>query len=398
MAQQPARAPIPLRSPVQDKNFYLLSLLERVEGLRTVMKNEPGLETIRVAKVEGLKTAARCKPELTCYTRTMLWTDGEIGAVETSLRALQQSSGVFRNAVTAPMRASGLYQLHSKLNDGDLLAWAWKDAAQGINRAIAIYGEGAAPHYPDIDSISYDVKSAGFRQLVHVILTGVNEEIDAYPLFFHAPLQFALRLLEANKRDEAGRFEPMELGVNRSAIERIKTTRWSDYPYSVILVPGSGTDRLSWNISQYGRERMRLAVRRYREKKAPFLIVSGGFVHPSQTPYAEAIEMKKILVAEFGIPENAILVEPHARHTTTNIRNAVRLIWRYGIPFDKPGLITTDLYHSETIGSAEFKQRLDRELGYQPHETGRRISPFDLEFVPRLDSLQLDSSELLDPL
>jgi uncharacterized SAM-binding protein YcdF (DUF218 family) len=31
--------------------------------------------------------------------------------------------------------------------------------------------------------------------------------------------------------------------------------------------------------------------------------------------------MKRQLVALFGIPESAILVDPHARHTTTNLRN-----------------------------------------------------------------------------
>ena len=387
-----------MRSPVQDKNFYLLSLLERSEPLQPILESDEGLRRIRAGQLECLKAALDCRPELTCYTQAMLWRDDEIAAAESSLRALQRTSKLFRDSVSVPMRASGMYQLHSKLDDQELLAWAWRDAARGINRAIAIYGEGAPPHYPDIDSVAYDVKSDNFRQLVHVILTGLYDEIDSYPLFFHPSLQFGLRLMEASKRDEAGRFEPMESGVNRAAIQRIKLTQWNDYPYSVILVPGSGTDRLSWNISQYGRERMRIAVRRYREKKAPFLIVSGGFVHPNQTPYAEAIEMKKILISEFGIPDDAIIVEPHARHTTTNIRNAARLMWRYGIPFDKPGLITTDIHHSKTIGSEDFKRRLDRELGYQPHELGRRISEFDLEFLPRVDSLQCDSSELLDPL
>src|SRR5262245_13427419 len=203
--------------------------------------------------------------------------------------------------------------------------------------------------------------------------------------------------MEASKRDEAGRFEPMEHGENRLAVERVRSTRWQEYPYSVILVPGSGTDRLTWNMSQWGRERLRLAARRYHEKKAPFLIVSGGFVHPDQTPFAEAIEMKKVLISEFRVPAEAIIVDPHARHTTTNIRNAVRLIWRYGLPFDKSALITTDVYQSKSIESDDFRKRCDRELGYQPHELRGRKSEFDLEFLPRLDSLQADSTDLLDP-
>ena len=388
IAAEPARAPLPLRSPVQDKNFYLLSLLERCDEIRPMLARDNG---------PRMKAALNCDQELTCFTHAMLFTDAEIGSADNSLRTLQRSSKAFRDCVTVPMRNSGLYQLHSNLSDEELVSWAWQDAAHGINRAISIYGEGAAPHYPDIDSIAFDVKSDSFRTLVHVIVSDMEDEIDSYPLFFQPSLQFALRLMDASKRDEAGRFEPMDAGVNRDVIQRIKTIRWSDYPYSVILIPGSGTDRLTWNLSPYGMERMRLAVRRYRERKAPLIIVSGGFVHPSQTPYAEAIEMKKTLVSQFGVPEADIIVEPHARHTTTNIRNAARLIWRYGIPFDKPGLITTDIFHSRTIGSDDFRKRNERELGYEPAAIGRRISDFDLEFVPRLESLQLDSTELLDP-
>src|SRR5438046_1180575 len=136
-AQEPARAPLPLRSPVQDKNFYVLSLLERCEPIHPMLQRDNG---------PRLKSALNCGPELTCFTRAMLFTDAEIGAADNSLRALQRSSKTFHDCVTAPMRSSGLYQVHSGLSEEDLVSWAWQDAARGINRAIAIYGEGAAPH------------------------------------------------------------------------------------------------------------------------------------------------------------------------------------------------------------------------------------------------------------
>jgi uncharacterized SAM-binding protein YcdF (DUF218 family) len=41
--------------------------------------------------------------------------------------------------------------------------------------------------------------------------------------------------------------------------------------------------------------------------------------------------MKHDLIARLGIPAAAILVDPHARHTTTNMRNAARLLYRYGM-------------------------------------------------------------------
>ncbi|MBK8657099.1 MAG: hypothetical protein IPN20_25070 [Haliscomenobacter sp.] len=43
------------------------------------------------------------------------------------------------------------------------------------------------------------------------------------------------------------------------------------------------------------------------------------------------------------MPERAIIIEPHARHTTTNFRNSARLMYRYGIPFDKMALCTSTM-------------------------------------------------------
>jgi hypothetical protein len=120
-------------------------------------------------------------------------------------------------------------------------------------------------------------------------------------------------------------------------------------------------------------------------------------VHPNQTPYSEAIEMKNALVADLGVPAEAVIVDPHARHTTTNLRNAARLMYRYGIPFGAKALITTDSYQSTYIEGDAFAKRCGEELGYQPVTVLRRLSAFDLEFTPRLESLRIDSMDPLDP-
>lgn len=146
-----------------------------------------------------------------------------------------------------------------------------------------------------------------------------------------------------------------------------------------------------------GKLRLQLAARRFQERKAPLILVSGGCVHPADTPYAEAIEMKKSLIADFGIAASSILVDPYARHTTTNLRNAAREIYRYGIPFDKPALITTDQDQSAAIESPRFATRCLQELGFAPGRFGPRISRFDLEFLPAVVSLYADAMDPLDP-
>jgi len=189
----------------------------------------------------------------------------------------------------------------------------------------------------------------------------------------------------------------MEKGENAAAFREIKSTEWKRYPYTVIVVPGAGNDRPGVRLSPYGKLRLELAAKRYRDGKAPFILVSGGFVHPVQTPYSEAIEMKHALIEKYGIPEEAILVDPHARHTTTNLRNAARIMYRYGMPFASKALITTDPGQSGAIEKPDFDARCMREIGYLPHKILGRISPFDLEFMPQIDSLQLDPVDLLDP-
>jgi hypothetical protein len=233
--------------------------------------------------------------------------------------------------------------------------------------------------------------------MVHTVTANLDERIAPVSLFFEPSLQFALSLLQINNRDESGRHEPLEVKENVAALHHIASIAWKNFAYSVIVVPGSGPDRLAWSLSPLSRLRIEIAARRFKEGKAPLILVSGGYVHPNQTPYSEAIEMRKSLIDDFGVPIDAIIIDPHARHTTTNLRNAARLIYRYGIPFERKALITTDEFQRTYIESDAFASRCEQELGYQPATIRGRVSIFDLEFTPRRDSLQIDAMDPLDP-
>jgi hypothetical protein len=99
---------------------------------------------------------------------------------------------------------------------------------------------------------------------------------------------------------------------------------------------------------------------------------------------------------DLGVPENAIFVDPHARHTTTNLRNFARLLYRYGLPADRVSLVTTDLFQAAYIAFM-LDERCSRELGYLPYRELRSISAFDTEFLPDIRSLQADPRDPLDP-
>jgi len=204
-------------------------------------------------------------------------------------------------------------------------------------------------------------------------------------------------LLALNHRDEAGREEPMEAGVNRAAVRAIASIHWETYPESVIVVPGAGPEDRNTPLSSVGRKRMELAVAAYHAGEAPFILVSGGYVHPTQTRFNEALEMKKVLRQEYHVPENAILVEAHARHTTTNLRNAAREIYRYNIPMDKPVLVVSDAAQIATIASQAFADRCLKELSYTPYRILSQPSDTSLVVLPMAESLQQDPLDPLDP-
>ena len=109
------------------------------------------------------------------------------------------------------------------------------------------------------------------------------------------------------------------------------------------------------------------------------------------------LRARRALIERFGVPANAIVVEPYARHTTTNLRNATRRLIAMKAPLDRDALIVSNIAHSQSIGSPGFVERNRRELGYQPGEVRGRVSPNDLAFRPSRDSLRVDPADPLDP-
>jgi hypothetical protein len=389
---------LPLKDPLQDKNFYLFSLLQETPAVRSALLQNPALTRItadRFAAQANLATLLN-QPAAN-YVQYFLWTDAQIQSVADTLRALYRSNPDVRAFVSGPLRHSGTAMLLDSQSDEEMLVGAWITDAQGVNGILQTYGLGKPPLYPKIDSISYDPASEDYREVLHQTAWSVNTTDGDHSLFFEPSLHFALYLLELNRRDEAARFEPLEQGENAASLARIPKIDWPKYPYSVILIPGIGPELPGVALSPMGLLHVVAAAKKYHEGAAPFILVSGGFVHPSQTQFSEAIEMKKTLMRVYGIPENAIIVDPHARHTTTNFRNAARQIYRYNIPFDKPALVTGDIYQTLYIQNANLPRRCLRELGYKCFLQLHQVSPIDLEWLPNIQSLQQNPADPLDP-
>lgn len=381
-----------LHKPVQDKNFYLLSLIQRHPEVGRLLRKNKALKRLANDKALALKLAANCN-DVDCFDSFLRLSGPSIERVATTLRALSKHPEL-RKLIKNDLRASGAFIKYSSQSDSELLAAAWKDAANGMNRLLSVYGLGKNPFYKDIDRVSFDVPSEEYRALLKAKVAEIKLSKD--PLFFEPTLEFALKLLEVNRRDEAGRYEPLEEGENKTCLQDMKNISWNDYPYSFILVLGSGPQD-SARLSRGGARRADQAAQLFLEHKAPLIILSGGHVHPMQTPFSEAIEMKKYVMEKFKIPEKSILIEPHARHTTTNFRNAARQVFRYGIPSDLKALVTSSEDHITIVTQNGFRIRCSTELGYFPMEFITRVSPITAEFKPSVASLFFDANDPLDP-
>jgi len=386
---------IKTRNEVQYKNYYLLTLFEQLPELRKMLSTDTAFSNIYKTKTAQVNEAVKtCKADISCYAKALKFNNEEITRIGNRLALLYTENNPLGNLVKNHLIPSGCYAMFAKEQHKTLLIKAWEQDAHAINYAIGVYVEGNKPNYPKIDSISFSLTDKTFAELTSasalLALQGNTK------LFFEPAMLFALEALELNERNEAADYEPMAKGVNLAAVNQIKKTDWKKYPYSVILVPGAGPEEKDVALSPGGMIRCRLAALQYQKGMAPFIVVSGGRVHPYKTKFSEAYEMKKFLMETLQIPESAIIMEPHARHTTTNLRNCARLMFRYGMPADKPGLACTVKSQSYNITNL-LPERCKKELGYFPYKNGKRLSDTESEFYINTASLQIDFDEPLDP-
>lgn len=279
--------------------------------------------------------------------------------------------------------------------DDTLRAQAWREV-DGVNSILDVYGLHQPPRYPEIDGPvrAVDGKSEDRNTEVAMVLSpATSNDIAA----LDPSIGLALALLDANDRDQAVRYEPLDASLNGPALARARAIDWSKYRYTAIIIPGVGPDDLDTPLSAAGKLNVRLAATAFADGVAPFIIVTGSAVHPRGTRFAEAIEMRRALIERYAIPLEDIVVEPYARHTTTNLRNATRRLIALGAPLDRDTLIVTNIRQSAYIEGAEFAARNARELGYQPGEIGHRLSPNALLFRPSSASARIDPRDPLDP-
>jgi hypothetical protein len=320
-----------------------------------------------------------CKQETACMLNASLWTDAEI--TDFAARAAKAPASAWRKTTIA---------------DDGVQAQVGREL-RGLNSIIQVYGQGLAPRYPLVDGPIDVPGSLLFNAAVKDAQALAKASEDDPVVSLDPSLQLAIALLDANDRADAVAFEPLDLANNAGALGRSQIIDWKLFRYSAIIIPGVGPENVGMALSTRGKWNVRLAAKRFADGEAPFIILSGASVHPKGTRFVEAVEMRKALIERFGVPAEAIIIEPYARHTTTNLRNVTRRLVAMGAPLDKDSLIVTYTNQSRYIEGAEFASRNQKELGYMPGTVGARLSPTELIFRPSAKSLRIDPLDPLDP-
>ena len=384
---------------VADKNFYILTAIHQLKPVQDILIHNGVLGGLLQKKIALIKQHA---VDTLTMPKTLL-EDFRINSMDSTLiqDALKDSylknQEAWDKLINNHLKPSGYYFRFNSLSNSDFLGKAWNQYIYGINYIVDQFGLGKKMRYPTIDSPNYVVTNRVYRMALKDMFSMLDEQSPEMNAFYDPYLAIAMNLMDLNDRDEPARFEPMEKNENKKAYLRIKTTAWEKYPYASIVVPGMGPSLTTTPVSPDGKIHCDVAAAEYLKGKAPFIITSGGYCYPFRGPYCEALEMKKYLMNKFSIPEEAIIIDPHARHTTTNIRNADRLMIRYGIPLTKPSLVSTGKFQHDYIMNSGFDRRNLKELGYLPYSNKKSLSNHSIEFYPVYESLHMDPLDPLDP-
>jgi CBS domain-containing protein len=142
---------------------------------------------------------------------------------------------------------------------------------------------------------------------------------------------------------------------------------WGPSRFDVIVVPGfTPLDAATPTpvVHPTAAARLDAAMAFFRGGAARTIVVSGANVHPDGTPYVEAVLMKRYLL-DHGVKEDAIVVEPCARHSHTNLRDVGRFMIRYGL---ERALVVTSrdqAFYFANPRMSGFEERCLADFGYR---------------------------------
>lgn len=378
-----------------EKLFYFFNAIKKNNAVREILAKDKILNEIYNAKIKedrGVEVV-NVKKIVTPF----LFNKQDIETIGNRLKYLRSNHKVFNDFILE-LRGSKQYINFNEFDDDVFLDKTWELCATGLDTVLEVYGMGKKTVYHSIDSMAYNVNNKSFINAVSFLKQRIVEEKEMHDnLFFEPSLKLSSQLLYLNERIEAIRYDPLELGENELAKHEVVNIDFDKYKYGAILVFGASPTTEKERLSLVSKMNLELAVNEFNKGISPFIIVSGGHVRPFMTKKSEAIEMKSELINVYGIPENRIFIEPYARHTTTNIRNAVRVMYSNKLSLSKKSLIVSNPSQIDYIETSSFKARCLRHFGYVPFKFLDKVSRYSIEFLGEEKSLHQNPYQPLDP-
>lgn len=394
--------PFSTDNKLQDKLFYLLTVIQKSDY--QAINEQPEFKTLRERYISLFAEVSKSTSLSKTVRQKFLISKAESETLKRGFVRAYNSDALMRNIVKKELLPSGNWEMYyAGTADTTFLKLVVVQTVAAIDTIINQYLVGTKSQYPeDGPSDNNGPKNLYTSDYTRQFIGVLNNIDKNSTTVLNLPIATALSLLTMNNRDEAVRFEPLATEENKAVIENLKNIVWNNYTYASLIVPGDSpnSEGDAINLSESAKKHVQYAVDAYHGGLAPVIIISGANVYPYYPPtqYFEAVEMKKYMMQTYLIPENVILVDPYARHTTTNLRNAARLIIRLGIPRYKKSLIVTTKSQNDIIVAPSFTSRCNLELGYMPGKLGERIADVRLEFTANNFSvLTLNSKDPLDP-
>ena len=196
----------------------------------------------------------------------------------------------------------------------------------------------------------------------------------------------------------SGPVEPIDVAAENAAAES-RLARLPMASRHILILPGrtpNGTP-IPYRMNADERGRVAHATSYLNESGAALILASGGNVHPNLTPFNEAYQMKQALAREFGVPRDRIVIDPYARHSTTNLRNAGRFMLAFNVSY---ATIVTDVPQTFLFSHPElslFNHQCKKTLGYVVGDLRPAGGLERTHFVPAPEVWTRDESEPRDP-
>jgi uncharacterized SAM-binding protein YcdF (DUF218 family) len=125
--------------------------------------------------------------------------------------------------------------------------------------------------------------------------------------------------------------------------------------YDAVIVPGVPFIAPNWDLTM--KARVLWSVHLYKKGYTKKIIMSGSSVY---SPYVEA-EIMKLYAMKFGVPENDIITEVKAQHSTENVWYGFKLAKSLGL---HKVALSTDPF--QTKMTYRFGKKRVKDLNYLP--------------------------------